>query len=486
MASRPRPARLPVAFPAVPRSPSALHRACAAALACALAATGLGLVGSSAAGAADPTPAAPTTPVLSARRMPGLLQGAVADPALAQSLRGTLDKANPSTWCTVIEDRGRPVLTVNPDQPVAPASLQKVLTSTALLEHFGPDHTLRTVMAAGAAPTDGVVQGNLYLVGGGDPLLTTTGYQQSFDDPNQPWSDAGALVDALAAAGVREVRGDVVGDDSRYDAERWGPTWPARYKAGDPSIGPLSALTINDGYTGFTATPDKPNPKRTAGDPPALAADTLAAMLRARGIQVTGRGVAGKAPDGAVEVAAVDSKPMRELVGEMVLDSDNTTAELLTKELGLSVSGQGTTAAGVAAVRDIVAGLGIPVAGLDLKDGSGLDPANQVTCRAVMTALERFGPTSEWAAHLAVAGQAGTLRKRMAKPPAAGNVRAKTGTLNAVNALAGWATTPPGATLAFTAIGNGTDSRGTGAADAFAAALMSYPQGPPLTALGPR
>ena len=289
------------------------------------------------------------TPVLSARRTPGLLQGSIADPALARQLEGTLDR-NPESWCALVEDGGRPVLTVNPDTPLAPASLTKLLTGTALLEQFGPEHRLRTTMLAVSPARDGVVDGDLFLVGGGDPLLTTAGYAQSFDDPDQPYTDANALVDALVAAGVTEIRGDVVGDDSRYDTERWVSTWPTRYQS-EPSIGPISALAINDGFSGYTTTPERANPSTASRrDPPALAAETLVALLEARGIGVGGSGSAGTAPVDAVEVAGLDSAPLRDLVGEMVLASDNNTAEMLVKELGLATSGVGGTQAGLAAV----------------------------------------------------------------------------------------------------------------------------------------
>ncbi len=432
--------------------------------------------------AVAPTPL--VTPVLSARRAPGLLQGSVADPALAQQLEGTLDR-NPDTWCAVIEDAGRPVLTVNPDTPLAPASLTKLLTGTALLEQFGPDHRLRTTMVAVSPPSAGVVEGDLFLIGGGDPLLTTAGYVQSFEDPDQPYADANALVDALEAAGVREIRGDVVGDDSRYDAERWVATWPTRYQS-EPSIGPISALSINDGFSGYTTSPERANASRRAGDPPALAAQTLVTLLEARGIQVGGGGSAGTAPEGATEVAGLDSAPLRDIVGEMVLASDNNTAEMLVKELGLTTSGVGSTSAGLTAMREILGRLGLAAEGMDLRDGSGLDPDTRITCDMVRGALARSGRTSDLTSQLAVGGQTGTLRKRMGGSPTIGRVVAKTGTLDSVNALAGWAETLPGAALTFVGIGNGVDSRGTGAADAFASALMTYPEAPPLDVLGPR
>jgi serine-type D-Ala-D-Ala carboxypeptidase/endopeptidase (penicillin-binding protein 4) len=463
-----------------PRTP--LRRFGAALLALSLAVAGVAVAPWASAQDDPSPPPAVTTPLLSARRVPGLLQGTVAGPALAAAVEGTIDR-NPETFCLVAQDAGRPVLTVNPDLPLAPASVAKVFTATALLSHFGADHRLRTVLAADAAPADGVVEGNLYLVGGGDPLWATSGYAASFDDPANPWVDAGLLADALVAAGVRQIRGDVVGDDSRYDAERWVATWPSRYQS-DPSVGPISALNVNDGFTGYTDTPDRANANRRAGDPPVLAAQTLVTLLEQRGVTVDGDGTAGVRPSEAVEVAGVDSVPMVDLVGEMVLESDNNTAEMLVKELGLARAGQGTTAAGLAEVTAVLTELGLPTEGITLYDGSGLDPANQVTCRTVLAALDHHGPDSPLAASLAVAGQTGTLHRRMTDSAATGQVRAKTGTLNTVNALAGWAETPA-ARLMFVGLGNGNDARGTRAADEFAAALMSYPEGPALADLGP-
>ena len=468
---------------APPSSSSRRARLLVGTLVLALVASFVALGGQGAAQDAEAADAPPPTPVLSARRVPGLVQGAVAGPALGLAVQGTIDR-NPETWCFVAEDKGRPVVTVNPDLPLAPASVTKLFTATALLEHFGPDHTLRTVLAADRPPVDGVIDGDLYLVGGGDPLWATPGYAESFDDPQNPWVDAGLIADALLDAGVRQVRGDVVGDDSRHDSERWVSSWPDRYRS-DPSVGPISALNINDGFTGYVDTPERPNADRRAGDPPELAARTLVTLLEQRGIEVVGEGVAGVRPAEAVEVAGVDSRPMSELVGEMVLESDNNTAEMLVKELGLDRAGQGTTAAGLAEVVAVLDGMGLPTASLDLKDGSGLDPENRVTCASVMAVLDHHGPESSLAGSLAVAGQTGTLHRRMQGSPATGQVRAKTGTLNTVNALAGWAETPS-ARLAFVGLGNGNDPRGNVAADRFADALMGYPAAAPLAELGPR
>jgi D-alanyl-D-alanine carboxypeptidase/D-alanyl-D-alanine-endopeptidase (penicillin-binding protein 4) len=367
---------------------------------------------------------------------------------------------------------------------MVPASLLKILNGEAALEVLGAETRLPTVAAATAPPVDGVVDGDLFVIGGGDPLLTTTGYQRALEDPDQQINDFATLADALVAAGVREVRGDIVGDDSRHETVRWVETWPTRYQR-EGFVGPLSALMVNDGLTGYTETPEQENPRRQPGDPPQLAAQTLAALLEERNVTVAGVGTSGDAPADRVEVARIESPPVSELVGEMILDSDNTTAELLTREMGLQARGEGTTDAGTAVIAETLAALGYDTSGLVLNDGSGLDPANRVPCELVLDVLQRNGRDSVIGRSLAVAGTTGTLRKRMQGSEATGLVHAKTGTLNEVNALAGFADTPAGNPISFVLVQNGLQPSGLSWVDRYAALLMSYAEAPPSEALGP-
>ena len=434
---------------------------------------------------ADDAPAAPVpaTPVLSARRLPAVLQSASADPRLAETLDPFLDKAA-GEQCAVVIDGGRVAYTRNLAATMVPASLLKLLTGTAALEVLGADTRLATIAGSATPMADGVVEGDLFVVGGGDPLLTTPGFKASLDDPEQltePYSD---LADALVAAGLKEVRGGVVGDDSRHEDVRWVPSWPTRYQR-EGFVGPLSALMVNDGQTGFTETPDQQTANRKPGDPPALAAQTLKTLLVQRGVKVSGAGSAGTAPAGLQEVARMESLPVADIVGEMITDSDNTTAELLTREMGFVAKGQGTTAAGIEVIVDTLASLGYDTAGLELNDGSGLDPADKVPCPLVVDVLTRSGRDSVIGRSMAVAGQTGTLRKRMLGSEATGLVRAKTGTLNEVNALAGFADTPKGNAITFLMIQNGLQPNGMSWVDKYAALLMSYADAPALDALGP-
>ena len=425
-----------------------------------------------------------TTPLFSARRVPNLLRANIADEKLATAIT-TLMADAPTDHCIEITSHGRLVFRRNGDEPLEPASTNKLLTATGILQNTKPDAGLITSARAAGPAEGGVVKGNLFLVGGGDALLTTTGYKPTLEDSNQFTADLGALADRIKAAGITEVQGDIVGDDSRFDAVRYVATWPNRYKS-ENTVGPLSALMVNDGVTGYSKSPEKPSRVYHPGDPPALAAETLKTMLTDRGVTVTGNPVTGVAPSGSTEIAQISSAFADE-VGEMLAWSDNTTAEALTKELGVLTGGGGTTAAGTKATIDTLTRMGVPTAGLIMRDGSGLDDGNRLTCDLLNGLLDKQGPDSVLAKGLPVAAKSGTLRKRMRGTPVAGQVFAKTGTLTnpPVVSLAGFITTRAGDTLTFSFVQNGLKSDAS-LQDQLALAMFEYPQAPDLSELLPK
>ncbi len=432
----------------------------------------------------DPPRAALVTPVLSPRRLPALLASNITDASIRAAVQPSIDAALPNT-CIIVSDHGRVIVDYGTDV-VDPASTVKLLTAVATLETLDPNSHLRTSARARSAPRDGVVDGDLYMVGGGDPVLTTPGYEVSLTNRDQLHNDLGQLADNIAAAGVREIKGGVVGDDSRYDQQRWVATWPTRYQ-NQGFVGPLSALMVNDGQTGYSKTPDDATKNRVPGDPPVLAAETLRTLLTQRGVRVGGGASSGRAPNDTTEVAGLDSASIRDLVGQMLVESDDTTAESLTKELGLAVSGEGTTAAGVKVIVDRLAADGLPVDRLTLNDGSGLDEGNRLPCGLLSAILDRAGPDSELAKLLPVAAQNGTLRPRMRRTPAQGQVSAKTGTLDHVNALAGFARLSDGRSLTFVYDVVGDEQpRGYIPIDEFAIALVTAPTGPDVEQLAPK
>lgn len=437
----------------------------------------------STASADQPSTPVPQTPILSARRFPGALQESNSDPEITASIDGYLSKVT-GTTCALVEQDGRVIYSHNIDQVLAPASVMKLATAITALEVLGRDRTLSTRFASAKPPKSGIVDGDLYVIGGGDPILTTNGYKTVFDDPDQFVENMNAVADAVVSSGIKTIRGGIVGDDSRHESTRWVPSWPSRYQIGG-TVSPLSALVVNDGSTGYADSPDQPTNNRKAGDPPLLFAQTLKTMLIGRGVSVDGPASAGRAPSDLHDITTHESAPISQIVQEMLVNSDNTTAELLVREIGHEASGSGTTAAGTTAVQQTLAGLGFDLDGFVMIDGSGLDTGNRMPCALALDLVRRIDQDPEIGPRLPVGGRSGTLKKRMLASASTGRVRAKTGTLNSVNALAGFADTPQGNHLSFSFIHNGSDTRTTGVADGFTDRLMSYAKGPKIASLEP-
>ncbi|HEX3394948.1 MAG TPA: D-alanyl-D-alanine carboxypeptidase/D-alanyl-D-alanine-endopeptidase [Acidimicrobiales bacterium] len=436
------------------------------------------------AAAASAAPA-PVTPVLSLRRLPGVTASVVGDRRLAASLGPLMAGVGGPAGHACLSVRGPgggDLFALNPELSLIPASTLKLETATAGLARLGADSHFTTEIRAAAAPAGGTVSGDLWLVGGGDPLLATADFASVAGYHNGPRmaTSMEALADRVVAAGVRTVTGRVIGDESRYDTQRYLPSWSPTYAA-DGEIGPQSALTVNDGFVEWM-------PKAVpAPDPATNAAAVLTALLRARGVTVGGEPGEGRAPVPAATVAAIDSAPLGDVVGVMLAESDNLAAELLVKELGVRFGGAGTTASGLKVVRAALAPVGPAAATVVPVDGSGLDRSDRLTCDALQATLAHSGENGELGKVLPVAGRNGTLARRFLGTPAAGRIRAKTGSLKGVNALSGWASTADGRSLQFALVANDlpSDAAGTGLEDRVVSALALWPQAPAPADISP-
>lgn len=420
------------------------------------------------------------TPLWSPRRVPQPLVDAVG----AQRLQARLDGAiagSPS--CVVVAGGAGIIAAHNPDAAMVPASTEKVATGLAALRALGPEFKYETKVVAPAAPANGRVE-RLWFVGSGDPGLATPEFQALLaSDPktkDEVSTPLVALADSIVAAGVRSVPGGIQGDDTRYESLRYLPTWRDTYRT-DGQVGPLGALTVNHGYI---AVEPKPVP---VDDPALFAVGELTRLLTDRGVAVGGTPGRGNAPRDAVTVAAVQSAPLHDLVASMIRASDNLAGELMTRELGAKVAGQGTTAAGTKVIADTLRELGVPVDGLVLVDGSGLDRGNRMSCTTVLGAFT-FGARPEFRAlweGLAVAGQSGTLEDELRGSGLAGKLRGKTGSLQGVTGLA--ALIDIGRSVRFAFIANGDFSEGGGVAyrSRVAEIIGTYPDAPPADTLIP-
>jgi serine-type D-Ala-D-Ala carboxypeptidase/endopeptidase (penicillin-binding protein 4) len=328
---------------------------------------------------------------------------------------------------------GRTLFAQNSARALRPASNEKLATTYAALTALGPTFRIETDVLGEGHQSGTTWQGNLVLKGYGDPALTTTKLV--------------SLARQVAAAGIRHVSGRILGDESWFDARRTGVGWKAQfYLQQSPA---LSALIVNRGWTGRYET----------GHPALMAAQLFRLDLRRAGVTVSGAAAVGVASGNAVQLADVQSPPVSALVRHMDVYSDNFYAEMLLKEVGAVQGSGGSAAAGLAVTRGLLAGAGIPFAGVRMVDGSGLSLIDRSTAGSLATLLRAMWLDPDLRPYvisaLPVAGRTGTLEHRMRTGPARGLVRAKTGTTNNSSALSGFV----GDRYVFSIIENGRPVR---------------------------
>jgi D-alanyl-D-alanine carboxypeptidase/D-alanyl-D-alanine-endopeptidase (penicillin-binding protein 4) len=353
-----------------------------------------------------------------------LLAALVAPVSASASLQTSLERALhvphvdlATTGAVAIDlSTGATVYSRNGSLPLIPASNEKLAVTYAALTALGPGFTIETDVLGEGQQLGATWRGDLVLKGYGDPTLSS--------------ADLASLARQVRAEGIRSVAGRIFADESWFDSRRTAMGWKAAFYITESP--PLSALIVDRGRVG----------RYTSGDPALAAAQLFRAALVRAGVHVAGAAAHGIANDGAAPLAAVDSPDLLQVVHWMDRVSDNFTAEMLVKELGAVQSGRGTTAAGVGVITGLLSAAGVPLGGVRLVDGSGLSLLDRLTPNALVSLLsvmwtdEEVRP--ELLASLPVAGRTGTLHDRMRSGPAAGVVRAKTGTTSNASALSGF------------------------------------------------
>jgi len=405
----------------------------------------------------------------------------------------TIQDYNPSARRTVLFER-------DPDKLFLPASNLKLLVSAAALDRLGAEFRYATpALAVAPIGPDGTLTGDLFLRGAGDPSLDYEGLR--------------AVVQTLKESGLKRVAGGVVGDETLFPDNGPGLGWewddlPWYYApeisalslrrnrvdvrvrpgqdAGQPAQVEVSppngyvqidnrALTVAQGKTAtiryeralggsvIEVTGEIPMGGQeisqgcSVPQPALYTATVLTDLLRENGVAVRDAPRTGTSPKDARTLAILESPPLRDLIRWLNKYSDNLSAELLLRTLGLQHRGQGTVAAGRQAVATFLEKYGLDTARLNVADGSGLSRHNLVSPHLLVDVLRVMAhhPQADvFYRSLPIAGVDGTLRGRMKGTPAAGNVRAKTGTLSHVSALSGYVTTPEGHVLAVSVLVN--------------------------------
>ncbi len=429
------------------------------------------------------------SPLLSARRIPQSLQAPIAFDAIQPAIDAVLRGSTPDS-CLIVSVEGRILGQQNPAVGLVPASNEKLVTTYVALQVLGAEARFTTKVETPTPPVAGVIDGNLFLIGGGDPFLSTDDWWAQYDDTNgRAHTRLEALADAVVAAGVTQVTGNVVGDESYFDQIRTGE-WAQRLIDSNQS-GPLTALAVNQGYAQWPAVYEGSfRPRVAASDPALHATQVFAALLADRGVTVGGTSV-GIAPVGSTSIATIESPPVLDLITHVNSYSDNYGAEILLKHLGRQASGVGSTAAGASAVTAFLQQNGFPMTGVSIVDGSGLAETQTLTCGLLSAVLAAAGPDSAFAESLSIGGERGSLVNRHVGTPADGNVFAKTGTLNDVTALSGFvdSVVDDGTSVIFAYIVNGElagqDQTIRALQEPFVEQLAEYPQAPSTEDLDP-
>ena len=292
----------------------------------------------------------------------------------------------------------------------APASNQKLLLSMALLHRTSLTTRVRTeLFATRAVGATGTLRGDLWIVGHGDPQVGR--------------ATMAALARAARDAGIRRIRGRVMGATGPFLRDWWAPGWKDYFPRDYIPLPTALTFEGNEDARGVHIR-----------DPELRAARSLTNRLRLLGVRVTGDPGAGAPPGTLRHVATVRSAPFSVLLRRMDRASRNFYAEVLGKWLGGNViGGAGSIAKAARAIERFAAARGVDV---DAYDASGLSYRNRVTARDLVRLLWFAGARS-WGDALRnglPTGDQGTLEDRLVGV----KVRAKTGTLIEISALSGW------------------------------------------------
>ncbi len=423
--------------------------------------------------------------------------------SLRQSLQAP-GLSSPHTGALVVSGRtGETILSQNADTPLMPASNMKIMTSAAALSLLKPEFRFKTHLLTDGRINGETLQGNIYLKGYGDPVLTDERLTE--------------LMQELRFLGVRNVTGDLIVDDTFFDAERVGRGWKSTYGASAYSA-QISALSLNLNTVEVRVRPTQPgrpahvtlkpentffeviNKTTTSGggtrlqisrqlvngrnqiivsgslysrgrtevetinleDPTLYVGNVAQNLLRKEEVIVQGKVAKGTTPPAASLLATTESAPLREVVSELNKHSINLIGENLLKFMGANFEGApGTAAKGAKVVieRFLINQVGLPRNhGLVIADGSGLSPLNRITPTAFAQVLQhmlnQYDVSVDFMSSLAISGVDGTLRKRMNTPDLKRRVRAKTGFINGASSLSGYLYTKKNEIVVFSFLMN--------------------------------
>ena len=328
------------------------------------------------------------------------------------------------------------ILVDNHTKSMVPASVTKLFTTSTALITMGGDHFFSTkLLTDDFSINDRIINGNLYIKGYGNSLFSN--------------NDLNEMISVLVKLGIKEITGDIIGDDTYFDdiyvRDDWIPNENANVK-----LPPISALVLDRNQTIVQRKVRKRirNYTENVKNPPLFAANKLKEKLSIENIIVKGTAKSGTATY-ETKLIAESKSSLRDIISVINKNSDNFLAEVLFKSIGAEASGkQGNSFYSQQTILNFIESNGIYKYGTSVVDGSGISRFDQVTLGAVTGILEKMYfdlvHFDDFFNSLSIAGVDGTLRNRMTGTAAENNFRGKTGTLNGVTSISGYITTSGG------------------------------------------
>jgi len=437
-----------------------------------------------------------TSPQSLARRIDRILE----DPALTRAHIGLTIQ---------VAETGEVLYERNGEKRFTPASNAKLVTGAVGLAVLGPDYRWKTRLVADGPIKNGILEGNLWIVGGGDPALER--------DELRAW------VKHLQMAGIQHIKGDVIGDDRVFTQPIWGAGWMwddlyAGWSAGvsglqlapntvsaavvpGAGLGDATELVLraegpalpirNRVRTGAPGSdvrlqfippagggdvelrgwvplgPDSVRLYLAAPHPTLYLLDWMRRLISGVDIKVEGKYRRALEDDGFEEefwAHSSVSSPFSRVLGDMMKPSDNQMAESILRTIGVEEGDAGSPDEGISVVESMLSNWGIEPGAIDLVDGSGMSRYNEVTPNGIarmLRAVWRHEDFKTFFLGLPVAGVDGTMRSRLVATPGYDNVHAKTGSMTSVRAVSGYLLDGSGETLLFSLLLNGYASSGS-------------------------
>ena len=416
------------------------------------------------------------------------------------------------TFCILDTHSGSTLFEYDSYRNLIPASVMKLVTTSAAIELLGPDHVFRTEVGYSGELNErtGILKGNIVIKGGGDPALGSAEFGEHYTGFEQKW------IDKIRKNAVRKVKGKVITDDSYYDYEpvpgKWlwedtgnyygagayglsvyDNTCEIHFRTSSDSSDHVITGTVPEecikglsDYLSVSGTEDKgyvfAAPYSSSGwmtgtipanmtdfvlkasitDPPLLIAEIIDRKLKESGIEISGKPgtvrVEPTAGAGFTAITETTSPPLKDIITVLNHESVNLYAEHLIKELGKRLENDGSTVSGTEVVRKFLTASGIANEGLFMEDGSGLSPLNSVSARTITNLLiymkNKSRYSAEFTGSLPEAGKEGTLKNYFRDPVFESRLAAKSGSMTRVRSYAGYLRTMSDKELAFCIIVN--------------------------------